>query len=587
MPTITELPAPNYPDPSLAYSYSASAQSAYSGYAGYGGGYGSGYTGYGAWGTAGIAAGYPKGDARPTKPALMGVGGMQFIPDGGVVLSKAIDDVIGNLGNEVYDLMSQDDAVSAALTMLAYSIMGGDIHVEPAIVAEPGERVDGTTDPQRRKDIEDAKLYAEQVRRSIDRVPDFLDQLEAILAEGLIRGSGLGDPEWEVVQGPTDEKPLTLLKSIQCRHYRSWAMVVNKYGQFEQVAGFSWEGPKLYQRDRFLVYVNSPRNGDPRGTSDLRPAYDAWNFKTQARPERGKYIATWANPTVVIRYDNTTTPTYPIDPATGQEDTTQALLVPHAQAERVAANVHGNSWMAIPIPWESELVESKNDGGAFAAHEEDCNKAIIQAILLSSRTLSEAAHGSKADSDTSKDTTMIKVARREKTFTKAIERGFCYVQTLMNHGEDAANRLCPKIKFPDTNAGTVADLITAYTGAGWKTVPRQAAYIDSKFGLPVRSADEIDEAKRQADAAQQAVIDAAKAKAGGIGGNTGSMDGKPGDAKPVEAKVKPGGKTPGNADAKPTDDPNGKPGKSPRASKPAKVAASKPRAPAKPAGEAK
>jgi hypothetical protein len=529
--STTIIPPPNYPDPEQAYSYAYQT-----GYSGYGGGYasdfGGGYSLGGAFGTQGIAAGYPKGDDKPGKPAIMSCGNMQFIPDGGVILSRAIDDVMGNLGSEVYDLMSQDDACSAALSMLVYSIMGGEITVEPAIIAEPGERLDDTTDPQRKQDIEDAQRYADEVQRSIDRVPDFLDQCEAILTEGLIRGSGLADPSWEVVKGPGDDKPITLLKSLQCRGHRTWAMVVDPYGQFVQVAGYSWDGPKIYDRDRFVVFVNSPRRGDPRGTSDLRPAYEPWNLKVQARPERSKWLATFASPTAVVTYDQNTQPTYPINPATGEEDTTLALLTPQAQAERVAANIHGNSWMAVPAGWTVELIESKSDTGAFSQQESDYNDAIIQGILLSSRTLNEAAHGSKADSENSTSTTQIKVGRKEKSFSKALERGLCRVQTLMNHGEDAANRLCPRIKFPDTNAVARADIITAFTGAGWSTTGRQHAHIDARFGLPVRTADEIDEAKAQADAAQQATIDATKAKAAG-----GLVDG---DGNPVDDATKDG-----------------------------------------------
>jgi hypothetical protein len=478
----------------------------------------------------------------------MGFGGLQFIPDGGIALSHAIDDVLLRLGPAVYVAMMSDDAVKAAIDMLTYSIMGDEIHVEPAVVAEPGERVDDTTDPERKNDIEKAKRYAEEFRRSIDRVPNFLAAQEAILVEGLVWGAGLGDPAWEVVQGPGDKKPLTLLKSLTCRSYPSWAMVVDKYGEFVSVIGYSWEGPKRFDRDRFQVYINSPRGNDPRGTSDLRAAYDAWNFKQQARPEEGKWLATFSNPTVVITYDGNVPPDY-AKLADGTDDIAGGLLGPQAQAERVAANVHGASWMAIPEGWKAELVSSPSDGGAFNEHEERRNKAIFQAILLSSRTLAEASHGSKADSESSSNTSQIKVVRREREFGCSI-RHLAYLQTFMNGGKDDAERLCPRIKFPEAKSVTDSAMITAWGGVGWSITPRQTAAIDADLNLPPRTADEIDEIEASKKAAEQAQTDALKAKAQGPAGGGPPGQGKPGDGVAVPAKP-PAGKVAKEATPKP------------------------------------
>jgi hypothetical protein len=550
--TIRDIPAPAYPDPEQTYGYSVGC-----GY-GHGGGIvydygqlGGGFGGFGNGLSAGsaTAAGYRKGNASPDRPAILGWGGNQFVPDGGVTLSKSVDEVLRNLGPAVYDLMREDDAVAPAVAMLVYGVVSGELHVEPAVVPEPGENLDDATDPRRRKDIEESATYADELKRSLNRVPELLGVVEEMLTEGFYNAASLVEPVWESVKEEGDAKPLMLLKSAQVRPRDAWAMIADAYGQINRIAAYTPDGPMVFERDRFWVYVNSPRRGDPRGTVEIRPAYDAWNLKVQARPQRGRWCAQFAVPTVKIRYDaQDAVVTYHKHPD-GTDDYNRPMT-PAEQAEGVAANVHGGSWMAMPITWDGELIESKGDGGAFGKYEEDLNNAITAAILLSSRTLNEAAHGSKADSETSVGTTMLKIDRKRWSVLRLLERGLCWTQTMMNHGVDAANRLAPKLKFPDPDPNVVEMLKAAVT-AGYKFVPRQYASLDAKFGVPVRTAEEIDELHQQDMAAKQASVDAMKAKAGLAGGGADGTEGG-------DAAGKRGSDKGGKGDA-PADGMDGKP----------------------------
>jgi hypothetical protein len=57
--------------------------------------------------------------------------------------------------------------------------------------------------------------------------------------------------------------------------------------------------PNILPRGKFAVLSFRPKNGDPRGTSVLRPAYTAWNLKGQAQIEHLKYLVQFASPSLI------------------------------------------------------------------------------------------------------------------------------------------------------------------------------------------------------------------------------------------------------------------------------------------------
>jgi hypothetical protein len=56
--------------------------------------------------------------------------------------------------------------------------------------------------------------------------------------------------------------------------------------------------PAILPRDKFAVLSWRPRDCDPRGTSILRPAYEAWWRKRQMFPEYLKYLTQFAGPSL-------------------------------------------------------------------------------------------------------------------------------------------------------------------------------------------------------------------------------------------------------------------------------------------------
>jgi hypothetical protein len=55
---------------------------------------------------------------------------------------------------------------------------------------------------------------------------------------------------------------------------------------------------EIIPREKFCILSWRPKDGDPRGTSVLRPAYDPWWRKRQTIPEYLKYLAQFAGPSL-------------------------------------------------------------------------------------------------------------------------------------------------------------------------------------------------------------------------------------------------------------------------------------------------
>jgi len=489
-------------------------------------------------GVGASVAGIPKGRANPRQPAISGHSGWSPTPDGGVILSKTIDDVVRAFGLGLYDQIAVDDQAASSLATLLYAIMGGDFTAEPAVELEPGESAD---DPKIKADLDIANRGAEIMRRSIARVPDLIDQLEAVEFDATIKGAGLGDPWQVVVQGPQDDKPVTLLGGLLCRSRDSWDFVVDGSGKAVGIAGIPVGGtqPAKFDRERFYLRVNSPRRGDPRGTSDLRAAYDSWNLKQQARPQRAKWVSQFANPTLDLGYDPESGDQDQYGPD-GHPDPSLPKVSPQQQAEGAAAYFHSSSYLVHPVTWAATLIESKSDGGAFAANEEGHNTAIARAILLTARVTNESDRSSQADAYSSLDVFQMKVERRRKALCSAIERDIFKPLMRANFGDDAAERLCPRAVFKMA-AHVQAEIIQAVTGLlnSGKVPTRIMPKMFKVMGLPVPEVADFEEMERKAEAAALA---AQQAKAAQVGGGKGDEeagdtgDGGKGNGKPTTGK---------------------------------------------------
>jgi hypothetical protein len=416
-------PGPTYPDWSQAYSYGTDSLGGgwgLVGGAGPGGGLSIGPNSLAGGGATSIGA-FPRANTKIGRPAVLGAGAWTFSPGAGIVLSQSIDDAMARMGPRVYELMLVDDMVKSSIDALKLGTLAVGLQAIPALTAKPGERV---SDGDRQHKIDLAQQISEECQRLTDRMPAFYDNMEEML-DGVVYGSAMAEKTWEKASDGVDQGKL-ILSSFVVKPRTAWAFVVDSYLAVRGFWVWTLEGPVVVSPEKFATFTWCPRNGDPRGTSILRAAFDPWTFKMQAKPLKAKYLALFSDPTAVCKYDASDFAlVYPPGPD-GQPDYSQPPLSPDQMAAAIAANVHSGSWAAIPKEWSLDFLEAKVDGGSYDRHEDACNRSIARVILLSAATTMEAKHDSQSNRDASQDVTDLRYGRCQQGLAAMVRRDIYY-----------------------------------------------------------------------------------------------------------------------------------------------------------------
>lgn len=218
-------------------------------------------------------------------------------------LPASIDDISTYLREDIYEQMLLDAQVKSNLNILVHGILGGGIQVIPA------------SDSQR--DLEVAQFIDRCLNEYMET-----DLLTEVLPD-LLRSMVLGYRIAEKVYYRPDESPENgkqVLKRIKVKERRSAFFLVDGMMNVQGIVGlippdsrdaalayrnvtlldsnfdnlYYGGNQVVFPRDKFVIMSWQTVNGDPRGTSIARSAYDAWWFKQQIKPEYLKYLATYA-----------------------------------------------------------------------------------------------------------------------------------------------------------------------------------------------------------------------------------------------------------------------------------------------------
>jgi hypothetical protein len=232
------------------------------------------------------------------------------------------------------------------------------------------------------------------------------------------------------------------------------------------------------------VLTYRPKDGDPRGTSVLRPAYTAWNLKRQVYQEYLKYLVQFATPSVV----GTTAPGAGYEPVlndagqpTGQTQTAQQALLTQLKLFRNATA------LAVPHGTNIELLLSNGDGAAFLGAFALLNSEITLAILSQTLATGEGQHNARAAAQVHQDILDSKIRQAKAAVVRMLRNDVLRPWVLLNWGVAAL----PLTPVPTLGAVEEEDrtprmtAVAALERAGW-FAPSQRPEVDRLLGLPVR-----------------------------------------------------------------------------------------------------
>jgi hypothetical protein len=208
-------------------------------------------------------------------------------------------------------------------------------------------------------------------------------------------------------------------------------------------------GMQLLPREKFAILAWDPRNGDPRGTSILRPAYEAWNLKAKMFPGYFQFTQTFASPNVVGKVGDKS-PDVRVDDVRGYQGPSDEGYLSAAQVmgwhlERFA----NNRWLIVNSVDDIELIYPTTKGEAHLAGFDFANREIVSAILGTTTGTEEALHDSKAISQTGQDTIGLLVRRIKGVLARLVEWDLLWNLVRYNYGRDVADKFTPTVTLGD------------------------------------------------------------------------------------------------------------------------------------------
>jgi hypothetical protein len=238
--------------------------------------------------------------------------------------------------------------------------------------------------------------------------------------------------------------------------------------------------------EKFAPLAWQARGGDPRGTSILDAAYEAWWHKRQTLAESIKFIARFGTPWVFLTAPEGAQAVPPQDAygnATGEAvDPVKALYAEGVKMQNggVLAAAHGTLM---------QLLTSTSEGQAFFRKIETCDLQITLRIHGATRMTQEARSGSKADSQTAQDVVGLRVKRAKRLLSVMLTE-LLYNLVKWNKGKAVADKLAPRVTLNPTEQQDWADRATALAAlisSGYLD-PSQYAKMDEELNLPPRAA---------------------------------------------------------------------------------------------------
>lgn len=431
--------------------------------------------------------------ADPTQEYVAGAGGTSAAWYKGVLRAWpwAIDDLTADYGDDLYERMLHDAWVAASVNVLKAAIIEDGAQFTPAVT--------DATDP----DTPLAAAIADLAARMFAELETPLDEVLWDMLAAIALGNRIAEQVYTVraVDGSQRlmltalrVKPRTALAFVVDSFLRVQGLIAQLPGKPSPMSQGSIVDPailtNILPRGKFAVLSFRPKNGDPRGTSVLRPAYTPWNLKGQAQIEYLKYLVQFASPSIIGKTPQNAT-RVPVLDSMGQPVVPAQSIDPQTNLLNNLLAFRNGSAMAAPYGTEIDIVYSQGDGNAFIKAFEGLNHDITLAIMGQTLATGEGQHDSRAAATVHQDILDTTVRQAKRAVCRMLTFDVLRPWVLANWGE-AALHLVPLVTLGSTEQPDMAATMTAVAQlerAAWFT-PSQKPAVDLLLGLPQRSADE-------------------------------------------------------------------------------------------------
>jgi hypothetical protein len=428
-------------------------------------------------------------------------------------LTHALDDVEADFGDDIYMKMSVDPQISACITVFKAGILEGGLDLTSPI--SDGE------DP----DFDLAKNITDEALKMFENLRTPLDDVLWDMCSCIQLGSKVAELVFEIQPGKTENRPMLHLTALKPKPRRATAFVIDAYdnvfgmlvrlpGQASPFLGMNAFDPRdppinFLPREKFAIATFRQVDGDPRGTSLLRPAYHPWWRKRQIYDEHLRYLAQFAGPSIVGFTPPDAQPVIATDEE-GNPLPDQPQITPEMAMLAALQQLRNGTAAAFPGGSAVQPIEMQGNGEAFLSAIDECNVSITKSLLTQELATEEGAHMARAAAQVHQDVLGTLVRHCKRSLLRMVIRDILKPWVIYNWGSKASD-LVPVASLGDVEQEDMAPMITALATAGYQIGPSQLPELDTMLNLPKRDA-EADQAL--ADAAAQAQAEAAAALAG-------------------------------------------------------------------------
>jgi hypothetical protein len=374
----------------------------------------------------------------PTKEYVVGGPWGGFTVNGGFLIAGAVDDVVNQVGPRIYELMGYDDAVASSLALLKAATLAEGLQLTPAVTADEGEVV---TDGDRLHDIELSYEINEFCKRCLKHLDRPVDETLWEMMDALQFGCMMAELVFD--QGEGQDADRLVLRRFAVKPRWAWAFRVNPQLIVEKIRAWTTQGWVDVAREHFAILTWQPREGDPRGSSVCRPAYMPFNLKVQTYPDYGEYLKKFASANLVLTAGPNAQDRKVVDPITG------AVKVFSVQDQMLHAGKEfkNHSVLGLPHGATATVLQSSGTGEAFDRGFDRFDRSIFRSIVLATRPMQEAKHGSKADTDSGMDLFSLAVGQCRRPVAHMVVMDVLKRCVELNWGPVIAERLTPKASF--------------------------------------------------------------------------------------------------------------------------------------------
>jgi hypothetical protein len=411
------------------------------------------------------------------------------------VLSRSIDDLTADFGDDFYDRVLLDPTATATLNIMRASIIEDGLRLSSPIADKAADGYDLG---------QEITAFCTAVLADMSTTVDDVlwDMLRAIAI-----GSRVAELVWEqrtarswyVLDASTavsQSQTLLTLKAIKVKPRRATSFVVDAFmnvhgllapqssgGATSMVVSNGSANPDLLPRDKFLIYSFRPEHGDPRGTTAYRAAFNPWNIKQQTYPELLKFLAQFASPSIYATIGERAKPI-----RVTAADGTITEKSPVVALQEMLIQFQNGSAAAFDYGTLLNLLQSSGGGEAFFTTLTHCDQQIALGVLHQTLATLEAQHQARSSSEVHQDTGDTIIRQAKRGLAESFRRDCLRPLVRYNYGDRAAQQLTPLVSLGSVEQQDLAKMITAIAQlarARYLDVS-QLPGIDTLLGLPVR-----------------------------------------------------------------------------------------------------